>query len=196
MFKLVVKPALVWKRLGMPAAPEDAGARADFDDAYGRACAFLKPHYTTARRRIIDADGGGVTLEGRRRIPSADLARLAENAAALAFIAVTVGEGIDDLVEGYNRRGEAFRMTVADAVGSVAAEELMARVHADLKARAAAAGEILSRRISPGFGDFELSYQPLVLGICRGARLGIALTENFMMTPRKSVTAVAAVKPR
>jgi hypothetical protein len=196
MLRLVIRPSQVWKRLGSPAAPADPAARGDFDEAYGRACAAVEPRYATARRRVVERDRGGAEFEGGVRFESADLAKLMEGAAAAYFLAVTVGEGLDDLAREYAGRGEIFRMTVADAVGSVAAEGLAARVHADLKADAAEIGELISRRISPGYADFGLENQPRLLDIAGGYALGISLTDNFMMVPRKSVTAVAAVKTR
>jgi cobalamin-dependent methionine synthase I len=48
--------------------------------------------------------------------------------------------------------------------------------------------------VSPGYGDFGLEDQPQLLELSGGAALGITVTENFMMVPRKSVTAVAAVR--
>jgi len=196
MLRLVIRPSQVWKRLGVPAAPADAAMQADFDEAYGRACAAIEPRYATARRRVVERDPRGVQFEGGVRFPSADLAKLTAGADAAYFLAVTVGEALDDLAHEYVGRGEIFRMTVADAVGSVAAEGLAARVHADLKANAFEMGESVSRRISPGFGDFGLENQPRVLDIAGGAALGIRLTDNFMMVPRKSITAAVAVKTR
>lgn len=170
--------------------------QADFDEAYGRACAALDPRYATSRRRVVERKGGRVEFEGGVHFDSADLARLLEGAAAAYFLVVTVGDGLDELTRDYAGRGEIFRMAVADAVGSVAAEGLTARVYADLKAEAIDNGEAVSRRISPGYGDFGLENQARLLDVAGGAELGVTLTDNYMMVPRKSVTAAAAVKTR
>jgi cobalamin-dependent methionine synthase I len=194
MLRLEIKPALVWKRLGMPEAPADASFRGDFDDAYGRACATLEPRFTTRRRFVSRVGADGVVFEGGVRFASADLCRLLEGADAAVFFAATVGDQLDGLIEEFYGQADVFKMTVADAVGSVAAEGLIARVHADVRAEARANAEVVSRRLSPGFGDFALTDQPQVLEMAGGADVGIHLTENCMMVPRKSVTAVVAVK--
>ena len=55
-------------------------------------------------------------------------------------------------------------------------------------------GLYLRPRFSPGYGDFPLDCQPALLeGIQAGKRLGIRLTDSFLMMPSKSVTAVMGV---
>jgi cobalamin-dependent methionine synthase I len=45
-------------------------------------------------------------------------------------------------------------------------------------------------RFSPGYGDFDISFQKDFLKILNGSRIGLSLTDAFMLTPVKSVTAV------
>ena len=55
-------------------------------------------------------------------------------------------------------------------------------------------GLYLRPRFSPGYGDFPLSVQKGILdGLEAGKRIGITLTEGFLMMPSKSVTAVIGV---
>jgi hypothetical protein len=194
-FDLAVKVSLVWKHLRMPAQEAAAELRREFDDVYRRARAVLEPRYSYARAAIVAARGRTLELEGVV-FESADLVEMAAGASAVVAMAATVGDGIDGLAREYDGRGETFAMTVADAVGSVAAEELMSRLHAFVGAEAERAGELVTRRVSPGYGDFELAAQERLLRLAGGFELGISLTENYMMVPRKSVTAVAAVKAR
>jgi hypothetical protein len=195
-FDLDVRTSMVWKRLGVPMGDAAAELKREFEAAYGRAREALEPRHASRRVAVTSAEDGVLTLEGGVAFESAALARLAEGAAAVVAMAATVGGGVDDVAGDYNVRGDVFMMMVADAVGSVAAEELMARVHAAARAAAEAAGEVMTRRVSPGYGDFDLAYQPRLLELSGGAALGISLTENFMMVPRKSVTAVAAAKKK
>ncbi|HUV87425.1 MAG TPA: vitamin B12 dependent-methionine synthase activation domain-containing protein [bacterium] len=192
-FDLAVKAALVWKHLRMPAREAAPELRGDFDDAYRRARAVLEPRYSYARAAAVAARGRTLELEGGVVFESGDLVKLAAGASAVVAIAATVGDGVDELAREYDGRGDTFAMTVADAVGSVAAEELISLVHGSIKDEAARAGEAVTRRISPGYGDFELAAQERLLRLAGGFELGISLTENYMMIPRKSVTAVAAV---
>ncbi len=192
MFELEVRPALVWKYMRMPGPA--AELQSEFDAVYRRARAALEPKYSYKRLGINAARGRELELEGGVVFRSGDLVKLAAGAAAVVAMAVTVGDGIDRLVGEFDGRGETFAMLAADAVGSVAAEELVSRVHGSIRAEAARAGAVVTRRLSPGYGDFDLAAQKLLLALSGGAELGIGLTENYMMVPRKSVTAVAAVR--
>jgi hypothetical protein len=193
-FDLDVKASLVWRRLGVPERGGSAELERDFGAAYEEARRALEPRYSHKLWALASVEEGRVTLDNDAAFESGLLAKLADGAHELAAMAATVGSGIDDLVEDYNGRGDVFAMTVADAVGSVAAEELVSRVHAAVAAEAERAGGAVTKRVSPGYGDFGLANQPRLLELSGGVALGITLTENFMMVPRKSVTAVAAVR--
>jgi hypothetical protein len=195
-FDLAVDAGQVWKHLRMPAQKATAELRGEFEAAYPRARAALRPAHSYRRYGVAAARGRFLELEDGTVLESADVVKLAARASAVVAMATTVGGGIDELAREYDRRGEIFAMTVADAVGSVAAEELMSALHDSIKAEAARTGEEVTRRVSPGYGDFGLTAQKLLLPLSGGAELGISLTENYMMVPRKSVTAVAAVKTK
>jgi hypothetical protein len=195
-FDLAVEAAQVWRYLRMPPQKATAELRGEFEAVYPRARDALRPAYSHRRLGVVGARGRLLELDNGAVLESADVVKLAAGAAAVVAMATTVGGGIDELARAYDRRGEIFAMTVADAVGSVAAEELMSALHDSIKAEAARAGEAVTRRVSPGYGDFALAAQTLLLPLSGGAELGISLTENYMMVPRKSVTALAAVKTK
>lgn len=49
-------------------------------------------------------------------------------------------------------------------------------------------------RFSPGYGDFDLSVQPEILNLLDAQRkIGLTCTENHIMLPRKSVTAIVGI---
>lgn len=53
----------------------------------------------------------------------------------------------------------------------------------------------LRPRFSPGYGDVPLSVQPEILDfVDAGRKIGISLTESFMMVPVKSVTAIIGIE--
>ena len=57
--------------------------------------------------------------------------------------------------------------------------------------RAAGQDRYLTGRFSPGYGDWPIGVQPLVAAALDTARrVGLCVTENDLMTPRKSVTAL------
>ena len=62
---------------------------------------------------------------------------------------------------------------------------------AELRQWAAEQDKYLTGRFSPGYGDWPIGVQPLVAAALDTARrAGLCVTENDLMTPRKSVTAL------
>ncbi len=52
-----------------------------------------------------------------------------------------------------------------------------------------------SNRFSPGYGDFDISYQLQVINFIRADKLlGITLTKTGLMLPQKTITAVVGIK--
>lgn len=85
--------------------------------------------------------------------------------------------------------GEA---AILDACGSAWVETGCDMAQAEIAERFAP--RFLTDRFSPGYGDLPLSLQPAVLGALDAERrLGIHLSDSFLMTPAKSVTAVIGV---
>ena len=54
----------------------------------------------------------------------------------------------------------------------------------------------LRPRFSPGYGDFDIHYQEPVMRMLDCAKqIGLSMTDGYMMTPSKSVTAVIGAGP-
>ena len=52
----------------------------------------------------------------------------------------------------------------------------------------------LRPRFSPGYGDFSILHQKNILELLDAPRkIGLTVTESFMMTPTKSVTAIIGI---
>ena len=132
--------------------------------------------------RVFDVagrDGGdepAVRLAGTALVLRGhDIAEHLDGAVAVGVFAVTAGMGIDQEI----RRLSLTVERAADAV------------EARLVGEAAARGQYVNWRFSPGYGDLPLDIQPVVLRTLDATRqLGITLTPTNLMVPTKSVTAV------
>ena len=115
-----------------------------------------------------------------------DVAKHLEGCTAALLLAVTLGPGVDAQI----RRagvGDIAAGVASDALGSALAEQAAEAAEAELRQWAARQGKYLTGRYSPGYGDWPLAVQPLL-----AAALDTA-TENNLMTPRKSITAILGV---
>lgn len=134
-----------------------------------------------------------------RRVPFAalplqnagqDIARHLRGCDAMILMAVTLGSGTDALIRRLELTDIALA-AVADAMASALMEELCNALEADIRRTEQAQGRFLTGRFSPGYGDCPLALQDsfaIALDTVRG--LGLAVTPEHLLTPRKSVTAI------
>jgi len=83
-----------------------------------------------------------------------------------------------------------------DAVGSVLVEAAADAVDRDVGNAVRRAGYEPTARRSPGYGDWPLSVQPLILQWCDAERIGVRCTDDHYLEPAKSITAVIGWRPR
>lgn len=119
-----------------------------------------------------------------------DISRHLSGCDGLVLMAVTLGSGTDSLLRRLEVRDIALA-AVADATASAAMDRLCDAVEADARAWVKGRGRYLTGRFSPGYGDCPLALQGEVCRLLDTVRaLGVALTPQQLMTPRKSVSAV------
>ena len=121
-----------------------------------------------------------------------DLRKLLASSRDCYLMAVTIGHEADRGIALAQKRGMLDGMMM-DACASVRADALCdeteAEIRADLKS-----GESLTARFSPGYGDAPLGLSEDVISLLNATRrIGLSMTRSLMMTPVKSVTAIAGV---
>ena len=167
------------------------GARGEADGAtltLLEKCAAPLLAAATPRAVWLEADVESLTQAGI--LKGEDIFRHLEGCSEALLLAVTVGPGVD----GQIRRagvGDIAAGVASDAIGSVLAEQAADAAEAELRQWAAEQDKYLTGRFSPGYGDWPIGVQPLVAAALDTARrAGLCVTENDLMTPRKSVTAL------
>ena len=106
------------------------------------------------------------------------------------LLAATLGIGVDRLLE----RLSVTDVSLAVMVQACAAALLESRCddyQREIAAEVSAEGLFLRPRFSPGYGDFPLDAQPVLLNaLDAGKHIGLTVTQAHMLVPTKSVTAV------
>ena len=124
---------------------------------------------------------------------SKDLSRNLQNCSSILLFAATLGIGADYLIQKYSRL-QMSRAVVLQAAGAALIEEYCNTSCMELSKEYESRGLYLRPRFSPGYGDFSLTCQPKILnGLEAGKRIGIKLTDSFLMMPSKSVSAVIGI---
>ncbi len=121
--------------------------------------------------------------------------RWLEGCERATLIVVTIGDPLmaqvaaladDEVTDAYH----------LDAVGSVLVESAVDAVDRDVGNAIRRAGYEPTARRSPGYGDWPLSVQPLILQWCGASRIGVRCTDDHILVPAKSVTAVIGWRAR
>ena len=166
-------------------APEEL--RQEVVAAAQRLMGALQPRYTY-RVFSLEQRENGFFLPGASLLLSGKSAEtMLEQCDQAVLLGCTLGVEFDAMLRAEQARDMA-KAVILDACGSAWVEAGCDRVERELSERLP--GKFLTDRFSPGYGDLPLSLQP---DICQALdarrRIGLHVTEHFLMNPSKSVTA-------
>lgn len=145
--------------------------------------------------KIEKRDEESVELDNGVVLKSKSLSKLLSNSMDVVLMASTVGkEIVDRIVDEINNNNASFGV-VLDAVASETADAALDWMVDFINKMIRREGKKLTKmRYSPGYGDLPLSNQKLIYDVLNLERLGISITERFMLVPEKSVIAIAGVE--
>ena len=106
------------------------------------------------------------------------------------LLGATLGPKVDLLLRKYSI-GDMARVVTLQACAAAMLEEYLDEWQTALKADMKKEGYYIRPRFSPGYGDFDITHQDMILRMLDTAKkIGLTLTGGNMLTPSKSVTAV------
>ncbi len=106
------------------------------------------------------------------------------------MMALTIGTALPNEARRCAEHGQLYRSTVADYLGSHAVELFADAFCSYLQQQALPRGLYATLRYSPGYGDWALDAQPGVFAFLDNCKGHIQLSENYLMEPVKSITAI------
>lgn len=172
----------------MGAAHSDDTLEALIDRAEAEVIAAARPKHVY-RHVHIAVEDSCVNISGTS-IKSRDLAAHLQGCTEGFLFACTLGIGVDSLVKRYTFT-DLHMLPVIQAVSAAYTEYCADKAQEKLEEYAAQHGLYLRPRYSPGYGDFSLSYQRFLFDALEiPKKIGVTLTESWLMVPFKSVTAV------
>ena len=172
-------------------APPDLSNLVDDCIAQMREASFFRQvHITFPITREID----GIALVGTDLLlRGVDIARHLSGCGQVVLLATTLGAGADALINRW-KRAEPTRSLVLDACATQLIEEFCEKIQRQIWKEAANSGLTATWRFSPGYGDLPLDVQPGILEALNASRtIGLTCTENYILLPRKSVTALVGL---
>lgn len=140
---------------------------------------------------ISKADENGLTI-GNLEIKSRNLAKNLKNCQEAVLFGATLGARVDMLMKKYSVT-DMSKTVVLQACAAAELEEYCDEMQKQIAIRLGE-GLYLRPRFSPGYGDFSILHQRDVLQMLEAQKkIGLTLTEGYMLTPTKSVTAVIGI---
>ena len=142
--------------------------------------------------RIFDVEqfSDGMIRIGNTEIKSSSLSRNLKGCVKVVLFGATLGAGVDQLIRRTSLT-DMSRAVIQQACAAAVLEEYCDKKQLETGEELEKEGLYLRPRFSPGYGDFDIHYQkPLMQMLDCAKTIGLTMTDSYMMTPSKSVTAV------
>lgn len=136
----------------------------------------------------INFSGDGIIDLGFGKFKSFNLEKNLSDCEEAYIFAATCGVMVDRAVMRYSKTLPS-KSVMIDAIGSAAIEDWCNIINDEMKNEGRT-----KPRFSCGYGDFALECQKGILDFLDAYRkIGVSLSDSFMMTPTKTVTAVVGI---
>ena len=129
-----------------------------------------------------------VTL-GAMSVKSESLVRHLKGCNRAVLLADTLGTNADMLIRRYSVQ-DMEKALIAQNICARMIETYLDETEKEISTLEDLKGLFAIHRYSPGYGDFSITCQKDILKLLGASRIGLSLTDGFMLAPSKSVTAV------
>ena len=134
-----------------------------------------------------------IIIDNRVIIESKNLSKNLADCKEVILFAATLGTQADRLIKKYSFL-EISKAVVMQAAAAAVIEEYCDQCQMEIEKTLAKQKLFLRPRFSPGYGDFDLIHQKDFISLLDCPRkIGLTLTNSFLLAPSKSVTAVMGI---
>jgi Methionine synthase I, cobalamin-binding domain len=178
-------------------APIDANFFRMLEEGIKQAKILSHPTGLYLPLKIIQRTPDIVVLENETHFQSKSLSRLLQNSEETVLMAATVGPEIVEAIMNEVTQKDAAFGVILDAVASQTTDAILDWMMKHLNVILAKKGcKLTPHRYSPGYGDLSLVYQKPIFETLKLSKLGLNLTDKYMLVPEKSVLAIAGIEPK
>jgi len=164
-------------------------------DRIGQARALITLKGAARRLPILSRDARQIRLPGDSILESARLAALLADSREVILMGATAGPAVIEAIQRDTADGNLTRAVVFDAAASEMVDAALDWMETYFGRELRREGRRLTKsRFSCGYGDLALENQKLFHELLELGRLGVELTEHYVLVPEKSVTAVAGIE--
>lgn len=147
------------------------------------------------RLPILSKDSRLIRLPGNLRLESTHLAALLANSQEVLLLGATAGAAVIEAIRRDTAADNLTRAVILDAAASEMVDAALDWMEAFFTRNLRRESRRLTKsRFSCGYGDLALENQKLFHDLLDLKRFGVELTEQYILVPEKSVTAVAGIE--
>lgn len=185
--EVTINKAEALRYMGLKIKQSDDSVKALYDECLSLFSAAVSFRACFTKTDITFLGDGWLDL-GFGKFQSFNLEKNLSSCNKAYIFAATSGVAVDRLISKYALLS-ASKSLVIDAIGSAAIEGFCNKLNSELKQ-----GVFSKPRFSPGYGDVDIKLQKDILFFLDAYRkIGISLSDSYMMTPTKSVTAIIGI---
>lgn len=170
--------------------PKNGSISSVIDDEIAEAYDLIEPACYYRRMNIQQVLEPDVILEDSLALTSSTLSRILCHCSQVTVFLATIGQPLEGRVTQLMDEGQVLRATALDATGSEAVERVTCHVQERIAEIAAAHGDETTLRYSPGHCDWDICQQSVLFQIMDSASTGVSLSDECLMTPRKTVSGI------
>lgn len=166
----------------------DSDIDVKIDDVYKELCTFCVPKKLCVISETSKSKKGYYLLEKLGlELVSEDINKLFSDCSSIATLVVTLGMETDRKIAFYANQN-VERCVILDAVANVYVESVLDEFEEEVAGQMQ--GMFKTMRYSPGYGDLDISIQKSLIERVQADKfLGINVSESYLMTPLKTITA-------
>jgi hypothetical protein len=173
--------------------PAPARLVAAADRMIERALALSHPRAVYEVHETALDEDGAVKLSGGR-FTGKILAKVLAGSDLAAAYAMTLGPGLDAEASELGAKGDVLSSVLLDTAGTlVLARASIVLIGGIFNTQAAPRGYSVTPPFGPGQCHWDLAEQRVLFDLIAPSRIGIALTDTFLMIPKKSVSGILGI---
>ncbi|NMA67452.1 MAG: hypothetical protein GX957_14665 [Clostridiaceae bacterium] len=143
---------------------------------------------------ILNVNSPLITLENGIQLKGERLSKLLNGCHQALIMFATGGQKVMDLIKNLQIENRLSDAVVVDAAASEITDSALDVVMSHVAHNIRYLGHVLTKmRFSPGYGDFDITQQAILYGLLEAEKFGVLLNEAYMLTPEKSVFAIAGI---
>jgi len=155
-----------------------------------RGYSFFEPKgiYSKVKIKNISSEGRINLKNGLHLEISNSMLNLLRGTSYLAFGLSTIGNHLEEKVAELFAQSEYSKAITLDVVGTVAERFLTNYIQSLICQEAKEQNFQTTKYFSPGSGDWNINQQKNIFQIIPADKIGVKLTESYMMVPQKSLS--------